>query len=502
MPDLGNAYINIVPRAPGIKSNVDKLLNNAAGKSSSGIGKEIGTTIVKGIGATFVAAGTATFAAAGKVLSDAFAAGADLQQSFGGLDTLYGDAAAGAKEYALAAAQAGINANTYAEQAVSMGAALKSAFKGDTTAAMEAANTAILDMADNSAKLGSPIESIQAAYQGFAKGQYQLLDNLKLGYSGTKDEMKRLLADAKKVTGVKYDIDNLGDVYEAIHVIQGELGLTGVAADEAKTTFSGSLNALKASWTNVMAALTTGEGLETSLQNLSESAKNFASNILQMLGQVGPQVPSFIKGIADTIIAHAPSLLESGVEIVLQLMVGFVNTIPEVVAQIPMLFDKISTAFSTVDWKSLGIAIVEGIIKGIVATASSLYETLKRLAKQAFGSAKDELEVNSPSKKFIPLGRAMPEGMAVGAEDGASLLNSKLRSVAALSVSTMKQATSTASAGKFSAGVQSGHAAAAQPVNVNVVLQGDAKQMFKVVKTYNDKRTRATNYNSLARGMA
>ena len=120
------------------------------------------------------------------------------------------------KKYAVEAAQAGISANTYAEQAVSFGAALKSAFSGDTAKAAEAANTAIMDMADNAAKMGTPIENIQTAYQGFAKGQYQLLDNLKIGYGGTKTEMQRLLADASKLSGVEYNIDNLGDVYDAI----------------------------------------------------------------------------------------------------------------------------------------------------------------------------------------------------------------------------------------------------------------------------------------------
>ena len=119
-----------------------------------------------------------TAAVVGKIIKDAFSAGGDLQQSFGGLDTIYGEAAAAAKEYAFSAAQAGISANDYAEQAVSMGAALKAAYGGDTTAAMEAANMAIMDMADNSAKMGTPLESISAAYSGFAKGQYQLLDNL------------------------------------------------------------------------------------------------------------------------------------------------------------------------------------------------------------------------------------------------------------------------------------------------------------------------------------
>ena len=167
------------------------------------------------------------------VLKSAIEEGGKLQQSFGGLDTIYGEASSAAKEYAVQAAAAGISANDYAEQAVSFGASLKQAFGGDTTKAVEAANTAIMDMTDNAAKMGTPIESIQNAYSGFAKQNYTMLDNLKLGYGGTKSEMERLLADAEKLTGVHYDISNLGDVYDAIHAIQGDLGLTGVAAQEA-----------------------------------------------------------------------------------------------------------------------------------------------------------------------------------------------------------------------------------------------------------------------------
>lgn len=495
MADIGSAYINIVPKAPGIQGNIQKLLDGASGNTGQKSGLKIGAGIVNGLKKAFVAGAVV------KIIKDAFSAGADLQQSFGGLDTLYGDAAAAAKEYAFAAAQAGVSANSYAEQAVSFGAALKSAYGGDTAAAMQAANTAILDMADNAAKMGTPLESIQQAYQGFARGQYTLLDNLKLGYGGTKEEMQRLLADAQELTGVEYDINNLGDVYEAIHVIQGELGLTGVAAEEAKSTFSGSLNALRASWTNVMAALTTGEGLETSLQNLSESVSNFANNILAMLGQVAPQVPAFIMGILDAFISNAPTLVAGGAEMIAQLLVGFLNSIPQIISQVPELFNQVVAAFSTVDWASIGKSIIDGIVNGIVAAASALFNALKDLAQRALGAVEEELDINSPSKKFIPVGRALPEGMAVGVDDGAPILDRELNSLAAYSISSMKRALlPAATMPRNTAGVQSGHRDSdSQPVNVTVVLQGDAGKVFKVVKSYNDKRTRATNYNSLSR---
>ena len=241
MAELGKAYVQIVPSAEGISGSIQSAL----GGEADAAGKSAGLKIAGALKKVVAAAGI------GVALKKSISAGADLQQSFGGLETLYGAAADSAKQYAMAAAQAGISANSYAEQAVSFGASLKQAFGGDTTKAVEAANTAIMDMTDNAAKMGTPIESIQMAYQGFAKQNYTMLDNLKLGYGGTKTEMERLLQDAQKISGVEYDMSNLGDVYEAIHVVQDELGLTGVAAEEASQTLSGSFGAMKAAGQNL-----------------------------------------------------------------------------------------------------------------------------------------------------------------------------------------------------------------------------------------------------------
>ena len=358
MPKIGDAYVNITPKAENIKAEVEKLLGDA-GLGGTAPGKKTGSSFMSGMKTVVTAAAVA------KVIKDAFDAGGAIQQSFGGLETLYADAADGAKTYAMAAAEAGISANSYAEQAVSFGAALKAAYDGDTTAAMEAANTAILDMADNAAKMGTPLESIQQAYQGFARGQYQLLDNLKLGYGGTKTEMERLLADAQKLTGVKYDINNLGDVYDAIHVIQGELGLTGVAAEEAKTTLLGSAGAMKASWENLLAAMMTGEGLDEALEHFTESTGYFADNVLNMLGAVAPQIPDLVMGIFDTLMANAPMLLDGGIELMAQLAVGFVESLPLLIAKIPELFVAVVEAVAGADWESIGQNIINAVWEGM-----------------------------------------------------------------------------------------------------------------------------------------
>lgn len=287
---LGTAYVQIRPTAQGISGAISETLGGEAEKAGTSAGSKIGVFAKKALAK--VAIGAAVI----KTFKSALDEGAKLQQSYlGGLDTLYGSAADGARKYAREAAAYGVSMNTYAEQAVSFGAALKSAYGGDTQKAMEAANTAIKDMADNAAKMGTPIESVQQAYQGFAKGQYMLLDNLKLGYGGTKTEMERLLKDAQAITGVEYDINNLGDVYDAIHVIQGELGLTGVAADEAAETLSGSFGAMKASLQNLLGSLALGENIKPAMQNLVKSTGTFLfKNLIPMIGRVIKSLPPAI----------------------------------------------------------------------------------------------------------------------------------------------------------------------------------------------------------------
>lgn len=425
MPDLGNAYVNIVPKAPGIERNVENLLSGG-GSGAERAGSSLGKKLMGGIAALGIGA------AIGDTIKQAFDAGGNLQQSFGGLETIYGEAAGQAKEFAMQAAEAGISANSYAEQAVSFGAALKMAYGGDTQAAMSAANTAILDMADNAAKMGTPLESIQAAYQGFARGQYQLLDNLKLGYGGTKTEMERLLADAEAFSGVHYDINNLGDVYDAIHVIQGELGLTGVAAAEAKTTLTGSMNAVKASWENAMAAMTTGEGLDAAMQNLSNSVGNFANNVLNMLGNLAPQVPTLIMGLVNVILQHLPQFAESGVQLIANLAVGLAQGLPQLLAQIPQIIAAVFRAFGQVNWWDIGAQIVQGIINGIAAGASALWETIQNLAASAWQSAKRALGIASPSKVMADeVGKWIPAGMAEGIEANLAPIDASAQLMAA-----------------------------------------------------------------------
>lgn len=340
--ELGKAFVQIVPSAKGISGAISKEL----GGEASSAGKSAGLNIVGALKGAIAAAGIGT------AIKAALEAGGNLQQSFGGLDTLYEDAAGAAKKYAVEAAAAGISANSYAEQAVSFGAALKSAFGGDTAKAAEAANTAIMDMADNAAKMGTPIENIQTAYQGFAKQNYTMLDNLKLGYGGTKSEMERLLADAQKISGVEYNMDNLGDVYDAIHVIQTDLGLTGVAAQEASTTFTGSFGAMKAAAENLMANLALGQDIGPSLETLGQTVQTFAfNNLFPMITNILSQIPNLVGGAVDMIASAAPAFFDSAIKMATSLGEGLL----------------------TFDWLGAAIKLIDALSSSIDSATGSIF---------------------------------------------------------------------------------------------------------------------------------
>jgi len=369
MSDLGKAYIQIIPSAKGISGSISKELGN----ESQSAGQAAGINIAGAIKTAIAAAGIGT------ALKTALEAGGNLQQSFGGLETLYGEAAEGAKNYAAEAAKAGISANDYAEQAVSFGASLKQAFGGDTTKAVEAANTAILDMADNSAKMGTDIGAIQNAYQGFAKQNYTMLDNLKLGYGGTKTEMERLLADAQKLTGVKYDISNLGDVYAAIHAVQENLGLTGVAAAEASNTFTGSLGAMKAAGENLLANLALGEDIKPALEALGGTVEAFLfNNLIPMVTNILESLPELISGLSDMLIRgldivtnNAGDIVNIGLNIIMSLVNALIAAAPNLIQAAVSLAMALGEALFNADWIGIGTSLINAL-KDSVSSASQM----------------------------------------------------------------------------------------------------------------------------------
>lgn len=404
MADVGKAYVQIVPSAQGIKSSITKELSGAGGSA----GKSAGIAIAGKLKAALAAAGIG--AAIVGTIKASLQEGGNLEQSFGGLETIYGSASYMMKEYAKDAAAMGISANDFAEQAVSIGAALKQAYKDTPFGNVKAGNAAaqaVADMADNSAKMGTELSSIQAAYQGFAKQNYTMLDNLKLGYGGTKQEMERLLADAEKISGQKYDISNLGDVYDAIHVIQGELGLTGVAAEEAKATLTGSANATKAAWKNVLAALSTGEGLEEGMANLGESFGNFAGNIVRMIGTIAKQLPTFFRAAWSSL---APVMADLGGKIMTTLRNGIANKLASldgVLNGIGAKFNAwfVSTATNVWNW---GKNIILQLAQGIVANVAELINS----AKEALSNFVNGIKAGAAS--IIAAGQAIVNNLVNG----------------------------------------------------------------------------------------
>lgn len=277
---LADAYVQIIPVAKGISNNLKELLGELP-QVGDETGEKTGDSFASKLKGVIAKAGLT--AAIGNVVKDAFSEGAALEQSLGGVETLFKEHADIVKKNAEEAYRtAGLSANEYMENVTSFSASLLSSLGGDTEKAAKIADMAMIDMSDNANKFGTDMSAIQNAYQGFAKQNYTMLDNLKLGYGGTKSEMERLLQDAEKFSKVKYDINNLNDVYEAIHVIQDNLNVTGTTAKEASSTFSGSFASMKAAAKNLLGVMTTGGDADKAFKNLTKTAEVFFGNVKRM----------------------------------------------------------------------------------------------------------------------------------------------------------------------------------------------------------------------------
>lgn len=289
---IGTAYIKIMPEAKGISGQISGMVDPAAETA----GTKGGNKWVSAFKKVLVGA------AVGKWIGNSVLAGANLEQSIGGIETLYKSASGKMMNYASQAYKtAGIDANTYMQQATSFSAALIKSYNGDVDKAADATDRAMIDMADNANKMGTPLESISQAYLSFSRGQFTLLDNLKLGYGGTRAEAERMLKDAQKITGVKYDINNLNDIYDAIHVIQTEMGITGTTQEEAAQTISGSIGMVKAAYTDLVGNLALGKDVYPQIKNL-------VSSVITMLGNVIPAVGRVVIGIPKAILEHLPEI--------------------------------------------------------------------------------------------------------------------------------------------------------------------------------------------------
>ena len=415
--ELAKAYVQIIPSAEGIQGRIRKELEPEADSAGSSFGgKMVG--MIKKVIAT---------AAIGKALSASISEGAALEQSLGGIETLFKDSADKVKANAAKAYHtAGMSANDYMELTTSFSASLLSSLAGDTSKAADVADMAMVDMSDNANKMGTNMEDIKNAYQGFAKQNYTMLDNLKLGYGGTKSEMERLLADAQKISGVEYNIDNLSDVYSAIHVIQGQLDITGTTAKEAATTISGSFNQMKAAAKNVMGEIALGMDVGPALNELANTIITFAvgnllpavwnvisalpSAIVTFVTALGPQLFAAVSGLIPQIASgittgiptlyqsamqlmdqfnigiqeQLPILLQNGVDFITNIVNGILQNLPQVITMagniITYFANTIISMFPTVlsAGASLLLKLVNGIINNLPQIAQAAATTIVR----------------------------------------------------------------------------------------------------------------------------
>ena len=359
-------------------SGADKGVKDLGSSITSSMGSAVKS--VAKVGTAAVAAGAT---AAGALTKSAIDAYASYEQLVGGIETLFGAGGQTLEEYAKSVGKstesakkdyeqlmnaqnialenadkayktAGLSANDYMETVTSFAASLKQSTENETEAA-KAADQIVVDMADNANKMGTDMEMIQNAYNGFAKQNYSMLDNLKLGYGGTKSEMERLLADAEKLSGQKYELGNMADMAEAIHVVQTEMGITGTTAKEASTTIEGSVNSAKAAWENLMVGLADDNAdFDSLVNNFVDSVSTAASNILprvetalggigSLIGKLLPVIVDAIPGLIERLL---PNLLSSGTNIVLTLVQGIAAAIPSLLKVLPEIISTIGTSLA------------------------------------------------------------------------------------------------------------------------------------------------------------
>lgn len=361
---------------------------------------------------------------------------AEYEQLVGGVETLFENSAGTVQEYARNAYKtAGISANEYMDTVTSFAASLISGLGGDTAQAAEMANMAITDMADNANKMGTDMSAIQNAYQGFAKQNYTMLDNLKLGYGGTQKEMYRLMSDAKKIDDsfdAVFSLDTKGhleaeyaDIVQAIHIVQTEMGITGTTALEASTTVEGSVNSMKSAWSNFVTGLGSDNADISELSaQLIESVGTVAENVLPVVETVLKNIaeavsndgPEMIEEFVSYAIEKLPEIIKLGLQMVLALVKGLVQNLPELwTAVLDMTAGIAQTILDALpDIIEVGKDIVRGVWEGIKAMASWIGEKVSGFFSGIVGDVKDALGIHSPSRVFAGIGENMALGLGQG----------------------------------------------------------------------------------------
>ena len=402
---IGQAYVQILPSMNGFSKAMNTQGGAEMDAAGGSAGKKFGSKLV-GIAGKVIAG-----AAIGKTFKDSIEAGGALQQSMGGIETLFGKSADIVKKNASQAFKtAGMSANEYMENTTSFAASLISSTGGNTQKAAKLADTAMKDMSDNANKMGTDLGSITQTYQSLARGNYAMLDNLKLGYGGTKSEMERLMSDAEKLTGEHYTVGDFGDTVAAIHAVQENLKITGTTAKEASTTMSGSMNMMKSAWTDFLGNLAIGGDVTGSLQNLLSSVKTFlVGNLLPMIGTIFTSIGTIIQqtdwgAVGTSILNGLKNGINSAISIfssVATAIAGYISSI-DWVATGQKLLSGLFNLVTSIDWGSLvnaaltlvgtalsaGLSLLSGMIIQVGTWIGNIFRQMANVAIQAWNGLK------------------------------------------------------------------------------------------------------------------
>lgn len=425
---LNNATADVNKTKQQVKA-LDDELDKSPGKFA-----KVGEAIKSGL-ATAAKAATAAVAAAsvavGVLIKQSIADYGEYEQLVGGVETLFKDSAKTVMGYAKDAYKtAGLSANDYMETVTSFSASLLQSMGNDTQEAAKKADLAITDMADNANKMGTDMSSIQNAYQGFAKQNYTMLDNLKLGYGGTKEEMQRLINDANALNAAQgnytnYTIESYADIVDAIHTVQTEMGITGTTALEASTTIEGSIASMKAAWTNFVTGLGNDNADIAELsQELIKSVETVARNVLPVIETVLTNIAEAVKNdgpeMIEKFVAYAleklPDIISLGLQMVLALVAGLAQNLPQLVSGVLRMVEAIVSTFvaSLPDIIDVGKDIVRGLWEGIKEMGAWLKERVSDFVGGIVSNVKGFLGIHSPSTVFAGIGENMALGLGKG----------------------------------------------------------------------------------------
>ena len=470
MSNLATAYVQIVPTMKGVKNDLTNMLDGVGGSAGASSGKTFGASFGKAAkgalsfaGKAALAGVTAAAGAASAVAKNAIENYADFEQLSGGIETLFGSSARTVMKNADAAFQtAGMSANEYMETSISSAAALINSLGGDQAAAAKLMDMSITDMADNVNKMGTSMEAVQNAYRGFSRGNFTMLDNLALGFAGTKEGMQELLNKAQELSGVKYDINSYADIVNAIHVVQDEMGITGTTAKEASETISGSIASMKSAWQNLLTTVASGNGdvagqtaklvasVKTVGKNLipvvKDALKGFTSVVKELAPAIAHELPGLVNDVlpdlvtagvelavglgealaenapqiiatlVTAIVQNAPKLIEGGVQLTISLVSGLIQSLPQIILAGAQLVGTLFTEVGkgVVQMVQAGGELVHGLWEGISGAAGWLWGKITEWLSSIWEGIKEYFQVASPSKKTTWLGEMLGEGLAGG----------------------------------------------------------------------------------------